>query len=388
MSQFIDFIPSPVYLANKKAYKEGWPVICNEGGTRSGKTYSIVQLLIHIAAKWEPGIKISIVSRSMPHLKDGALFDFKRIMRQWQMFSYAEWNATDFVYEFDNGSMIKFIGMEDPEKAHGPGRDILYINEANHLTKDLYDQLSQRTTKMEFLDWNPANFQSWVYDLADNPKNKKIVSTYRNNKSNLTQKIIDKVESYQYLPDSFMWDVYGLGKRGSSEEIIYRGWQYIDELPGKGDRVYGLDFGFVHPCALIEVQLYEGAAYIDESIYESGLTKPELTEKIKAIIKDRSPIYADSSEADSIEELYRKGLNIHKANKDVWSGIITVKSIPLYITRRSINLINEIQGYKWKKDRNNIVLEEPVKDNDDAMDALRYAIHTRMGKPKITLFAV
>ena len=136
------------------------------------------------------------------------------------MFSYSEWNATDFVYEFENGSMIKFIGMEDPEKAHGPGRDILYINEANHLTKDLYDQLSQRTTKMEFLDWNPANFQSWVYELADNPKNKKIVSTYRNNKSNLTQKIIDKVESYQHLPDSFMWDVYGLGKRGSDRKSV------------------------------------------------------------------------------------------------------------------------------------------------------------------------
>jgi phage terminase large subunit len=388
MSPLIDFIPSPVYLANRKAYREGWPVICNEGGTRSGKTFSIVQLLIHIAAKWEPGVKISIVSRSMPHLKDGALFDFKRIMRQWNMFSYAEWNATDFVYEFENGSLIKFIGMEDPEKAHGPGRDILYINEANHLKKDLYDQLSQRTTKMEFLDWNPANFQSWVYDVADDPKNKKIVSTYKNNRSNLTQKIIDKVESYEHLPDKFMWEVYGLGKRGSSEETIYRGWQLVDSLPGKGSIAYGLDFGFNHPTALIQVELYDGCYYARETLYKSGLTKPDLTEQMKQLVPAGATIYADSAEPDSIEELYRQGFNIMPSNKDVWNGIMTIKGKRLFVTRDSTNLISELQSYRWKKDKNGNILEEPVKDLDDACDALRYCIHTQESAYKINFLSI
>jgi phage terminase large subunit len=382
------FKPTPVYLANREAYRKGWPIICNEGGTRSGKTYSIVQLLIHIALIWQPGVKISIVSRSMPHLKDGALFDFKKIMRLWNVWNLNYWNATDFTWEDPNGSLIKFIGLEDPDKAHGPGRDILYINEANFISKALYDQLSQRTTQMEFLDWNPANFNSWVYDLADDPANKVIRSTYKNNRSNLTQKVINKVESYQHLPDPFMWQVYGLGLRGASEEIIYRGWELCDEMPGKGDVVYGLDFGFVHPCAMVEVEFYEGAVYVDEKIYKSGLTKPELTELIKGIVKTKAAIYADSNEADSIEELYRNGLNIHKANKDVWAGIITVKGLKLFITRRSTNVIREKQGYKWKKDKNDKILEEPVKENDDAMDAERYAIHTHLTQPKANFWTL
>jgi len=378
----IDFVASPVYLANKKAFKEGYPIICNEGGTRSGKTYSLIQLLIHIADEWNPGIKISIVSRSMPHLKDGALYDFKKIMKYWQIWDLNEWNATDFVYNFNNGSLIKFIGMEDPEKAHGPGRDILYINEANFIKKSLYDQLSQRTTMCEFLDWNPAEFTSYVYDLAEDPKNKKIKSTYKNNQSNLTQKTIDKVESYKLLPDPFMWQVYGLGLRGASEEIIYRGYQYIDEMPGKGEVVYGLDFGFVHPNVFMKIEIYEGSIYLDELIYQSGQTKPELTAAILTHNIGYSFIYADASEADSIEELHRNGLNIHPANKDVWNGIITCKSHPLFITRRSTNTIREIKGYKWKKDKNDNILEEPVKEDDDAMDAWRYGQHTYFSKPR------
>jgi phage terminase large subunit len=295
---------------------------------------------------------------------------------------------TDFTFHFYNGSYIEFFGLEDADKAHGPGRDILFINEANFIPKAVYDQLAMRTTGKILLDLNPSEFNSWVYLIAEDPANINIHSTYKDNLANLSEQQVAFIESYQHLPDKFMWQVYGLGLRGASEEIIYRGWQLVDEMPGKGEVVYGLDFGFVHPTALIAVEFYEGDAYIDEAIYQSGLTKPELTELIKGIIKGRAKIYADSSEADSIEELYRNGLNIHKANKDVWSGIITVKSVRLFITRRSKNVIREIQGYKWKKDKNDNILEEPVKEGDDAMDAARYAIHTHLAKPKMNYFAL
>lgn len=378
----IDFIPTPVYLANKKAFKEGFSVICNEGGSRSGKTYSIVQLLIHIACFWQPGVRVTIVSRSLPHLKQGALRDFKKIMKDWKMWSLDNWNATDNIFNFDNGSYIEFIGLEEPEKAHGPSRDILYINEANYLRKALYDQLSQRTTQCEFLDWNPAEFTSWVYDLADDGKSKIIHSTFRNNLSNLPQKIIDKIMSYKELADDFMWNVYGLGLRGASAELIYPKWKEFKELPNRGNIFYGLDFGFVHPSALVRCELYEGAFYVEEKIYLSGLTKPELFDKIKAIVEEDAVIYADAAEPDSIEELYRMGLNIKPADKDVWNGIVTVKAHPLFIS--GVNIKSEIGGYKWKKDKNENLIEEPVKEKDDLMDAMRYAIYTHLNKPQIS----
>ena len=321
----------------------------------------------------------------MPHLKDGALFDFKKLMKEWRIWDTNDWNATDFVYEYPNGSLIKFIGMEDPEKAHGPGRDILYINEANHISKSLYDQLSQRTTRMELLDWNPANFTSWVYDLEDDPKNKSIVSTYKNNLSNLSQKIIDKIESYALLDDLFMWNVYGLGVRGASEELIYPKWRKIDRMPGKGDRFFGLDFGFVNPCALVEVEHHEGANYLQEKLYTSGKTIADIIKLMDGLgISKRLPIYADSAEPKSIEEIFRAGYNIHPADKDVWAGILTVKSYPMYITSDSPNLQKEANSYKWAKNRAGILLEEPVKDLDHGLDGGRYAIHTHLTKPKLS----
>lgn len=388
MSQSIKFKRSPVFRANKLAYLEGWPIICNEGGSRSGKSYSIIQLLILIAAYYKPGIRISIVSHSLPHIKKGAYRDFQTIMKGWQLWDDEEFSYTDFVYTFSNGSYVELIGLEDESKARGPGRDILFINEANLVKKGLFDQLAMRTTGQIFLDWNPADFNSWVYEIADDPKNKKIHSTYRNNLSNLSANQVAIIEGYKDLPDPFMWEVYGSGKRGASEEIIFRGWKTYSETP-KGDVFYGLDFGFVHPAAVVKVTLHEGAAYIEEIIYQSGLTMSDLAGKVLNLQLGFTPLYCDAAEPKSIEELYRYGINVHKADKDdVWATIMKMKSMPLFIHENSKNLIREMQGYKWKKDKNDRLLEEPVKENDDLIDAARYAIFTHTTKPSWEVFTV
>ena len=275
----IEFEPTPVYYANKKAYKEGWPVICNEGGSRSSKSYSICQLLITIAAT-QKGKRISIVSHSLPHIKRGAYRDFKDIMEKWHLWNDECFSYTDFVYTFPNESYIELFGLEDEGKARGPGRDILFINEANLIKKSLYDQLAMRTTSTIFLDWNPADFTSWVYDVADSPKNKRIHSTYKNNISNLSANQIAAIEAYKDLPDDFMWKVYGLGERGAAKEIIYTAWKTYEEEPEGGDTFYGLDFGFTNPCALVKIKHYDGANYIQELLYESGLTLSDLVSRL------------------------------------------------------------------------------------------------------------
>ncbi len=386
-----------------KAIKGGYPVIVEEGGSSSGKTFGTVFVLILLcndqeyrrqilSAMWpdlaNKPLRVSIVSDSLPNIKKGVYRDFVINMNMLNIWDVNRWRATDFVYHFPDGSYIELFGLEDEGKARGPRRDILYMNEANNNRLEVYYQLAMRTTGPKILDLNPAEFNSWVYELADQPENKRLHSTYLDNIQNLTQEQIRFIESYKALPDPFMWQVYGLGLRGASEEIIYRHYTIIDELPGKGEKIYGLDFGFVHPNAFVEVEIYEGGIYINELIYKSGMTKPELNAEIRGLITGYAKIYADAAEPDSIEELHRMGLNIHPAKKDVWAGIITMKSHPMFITRRSANLIREIKGYKWKKDKNDKILEEPVKDADDLCDAARYAVHSHLRKPKITLFSV
>ena len=371
---------TPVFYANKKAYEEGYPVICNEGGSRSSKSYSVVQLLIHIALS-NPNTRISMVSHSLPHIKRGVYRDFKNILEQWNIWDEKDFRYTDFIYTFKNGSYIELFGLEDPDKAKGPARDILFVNEANLISKALFDQLLIRTTGQSFLDWNPADFISWVYEVADNPKNKRIHSTYLNNITNLSDSQIRNIEQYKDLPDDFMWKVYGLGERGSAKEIIYTQWKQYDEAPD-GDVFYGLDFGYVHPAALIKVTHYEGQNYFEEIVYQSGLTLSDLSRLIKEKLPERATIYADAAEPKSIEELYRQGFNIKPAQKDVWAGIVKMKSYSINLHYNSKNLRREFMSYKWKKDKNDNVIEEPVKANDDLMDACRYAVFTHLTKPK------
>jgi phage terminase large subunit len=371
---------TPVFYANKKAYEEGYPVICNEGGSRSSKSYSVVQLLIHIALS-KPNTRISFVSHSLPHIKRGVYRDFKGIMEQWNIWDEKDFRYTDFIYTFKNGSYIELFGLEDPDKAKGPARDILFVNEANLISKALFDQLLIRTTGQVFLDWNPADFISWVYEVADNPQNKRIHSTYLNNISNLSDSQIRNIEQYKDLPDDFMWKVYGLGERGSAKEIIYTQWKQYDEAPD-GDVFYGLDFGYVHPAALIKVTHHEGQNYFEEIVYQSGLTLSDLSRLIKEKLPERATIYADAAEPKSIEELYRQGFNIKPAQKDVWAGIVKMKSYPINLHYNSKNLRREFMSYKWKKDKNDNVIEEPVKANDDLMDACRYAVFTHLTKLK------
>lgn len=368
-----------------QALNEGWPIVVNEGGARSGKSYGTIQILIHIATT-RPKTRISIVSHSLPHIKRGAYRDFTEIMDDWGLWDDNQFSFTEFVYTFKNGSYIELFGLEDPGKARGPGRDILFINEANLLSKLIFDQLAMRTTGQIILDLNPADFDSWCYDIADNPKNKKIHSTYKDNLANLSATQVQYIEAYKD-GDPFMWEVFGLGLRGKSTETIYTHWKLVDALPMRGEVFYGQDFGFVVPSALVRCELFEGAIYVEELLYEPKLTTADLIGRYHQLgMTFTGEIFCDAAEPKTIEEMARARYNVKPADKDVWAGIQKVKSMPLYITENSVNLLKEIKNYKWKVDKDGIVKpeEEPVKVNDHAMDAMRYAIFTKLSGPQFT----
>lgn len=377
---------TPVFLANKRAYDSGkFRVIANQGSTRSSKTYSLCQLMVDVASGGRNSItgelycktQISIVSPSLPHLKKGARRDLLKILEDQFIYDENNFNRTDQIYTFPGtGSYIEFFGAEDSKRVRGPSRKILYLNEANLSSKDIYLQLALRTEETIFIDFNPADEFSYVYEVADKPGNKLIVSTYQNNRANLSKEQIEEIEGLKDA-DENLWKVFGLGLRGTSSETIYTHYKIVDELPGRGEQIYGQDFGYNVPSALVDIELYENGVYWDEVIYEPKLTTGDLIEKCKALqVKKIRPIYCDAAEPKTIEELVRAGYNAMPADKDVTEGIRKVKSRPLYITRRSVNILKEIKSYKWKTDKDGKVLDEPVKFNDHAMDAGRYGTFT------------
>lgn len=389
---------TPVFWANKKAYDKGiHRVIANQGSTRSSKTFSLSQLMIDIASGGINQItgkpygrkEISIVSPSLPHLKKGARKDVLKNLEDQMIFNENDFNRTDQIYTFPaTKSYIEFFGAEDALKVRGPGRDILYLNEANLLSKDTALQLFLRTREVIFMDFNPADEYSWVYEVADRTGNKLIISTYLNNLANLTREQIAEIEALKDA-DENLWKVFGLGQRGTSSESIYTHWKLCDDLPMRGEVIYGQDFGYNVASALIRIEFFDGALYWDEVLYEQKLTTGDLIERYKSIgMSKTGNIYCDAAEPKTIEELCRAGYNAVSADKDVTEGIRKVKSMPLYITKRSTNLLKEIRSYKWKIDRDGKVLDEPVKFNDHALDAGRYGTFTYLHAPQLSWVAM
>lgn len=360
-----------------QALQEGYRIICHQGGTRSGKTYSIIQLLIGLALKERQ--QISVVSVAMPHLRRGAMRDWQLQMESCDLYDEDQHYKTEGKYTYPNNSYMEFFSVDEPTKVRGPGRDILFINEANLINRDTFFQLLVRTRKTIILDYNPADEYHWIYDdVIPRSDCKFIQSTYLDNPF-LPKEQISEIERLKNIGGNY-WQVYGLGERGQREGLIYPKHITVNEIPDCKVKGYGLDFGYSSdPTALIEVGIQGERTYEREIIYQTGLTNSDLISKMKALdIDKRTPIYADSAEPQRIEEIYRAGFNIHSVKKgpdSIKIGIDTLSRFERCIDVNSPNLIKEIKGYSWSQDKNGKLLDKPEPFNDHAMDAVRYFIH-------------
>lgn len=364
---------SIVFEKNYSALFEGNKrFLVNQGSSRSSKTYSICQLLIIYALK-TPNKVISVIRKTFPTLRATVMRDFFEVMKNMEIYDRNFHNKTENIYQFPNGSIIEFFSADDEQKIRGRKRDICWCNEANELFYDDFLQLNMRTTGKFIVDYNPSDASCWIYEL---PEEEKIVikSTYKDNPF-LEQSIIKQIENLQFT-DTALWSIYGLGERASSRKNIYHNWTMLDEKPSYMTQyIYGLDFGFNHPTALIKVWFWEDELFFEKIIYESYLTTTDLVERMNELLGvDKTEIMADYARPEIIQELSFAGFNIHNAKKAVKKGIDNIKTFKVSILSKDKDLIKEYENYMWKKVGDTIT-DEPVKLYDDAMDAIRYAVY-------------
>lgn len=358
-------------------------VTINQGGTSSGKTYAIIQLLFTLAVENDNTI-ITVVGQDIPNLKKGALRDAKTIYAAslpLQML-VENYNKTDRVFEFKNGSIIEFASYDDEQDAKSGKRDYLFINEANGITYNTYWQLAIRTRKRIFIDYNPtATF--WVHEKLIGQQDVELLLSDHRNNTFLPEEQHHEIEN---IPDKELWKVYARGLTGRVYGLIYPKYQLCDGIPEFVKTCYGLDFGFNHKSALIEIGTWENRLYWHELIYQSELTIADLIYQMKQLSIDKKIIHADSARPDAIEDLKRAGFNVRQADKDVKNGIDFIKRHQLYITKSSTGIIKEIQHYKWKE-KDSKFIDEPVKFRDDAMDAARYGSYSERKSDTIIVSA-
>ena len=349
-----------------------------QGGSSSSKTFSIIPLLITYAVD-NPKAEISIVSESIPHLRRGVIRDFIKIMDWTDNFNANNWNKSNHTYTFSNGSFIEFFSVDQPDKLRGARRDVLFINEANNISFEAYQQLSIRTKKFIYLDFNPTS-EFWAHtELMNDRDSDFIVLTYKDNEAldkSIVQEIEkarDKAEVSSYWAN--WWRVYGLGEIGNLEGVIFGNWKQINNIPSEAKYLCtGLDFGFTNdPTAVVDIYKYNDSIIVDEVLYQSGLTNNEIH---KALYDKMRLIVADSAEPKSIEEIRRMGSKIIGATKgkdSILHSIQLIQQHELLVTANSTNLIKELRGYVWLKDKSGKSLNEPIDYLNHGIDALRYA---------------
>lgn len=352
-------------------------VVINQGGTSSGKTYAIEQVLFCLAAENEKQV-ITIVGQDIPNLKAGALRDALSMYNKSDQLKQLikNFNKTDRIFEFYNDSIIEFKSYADAQDAKSGKRDYLFVNEANGITWNIYTELALRTRTRIFIDYNP-NSEFWVHDqLIGKPGVELIISDYRHNPF-LDRAMADKIEGIQET-DVERWKVYARGLTGRVSGLVFTNWFLVDDIP-KDARLIGagLDFGFSNDqTGCLEVYIQNGELWIDELFYETELTNKDISAKLSANgVSKNTEIVADSAEPKSIEELKRMGWLISPAKKgadSVNNSIDILKRYKLNITRRSVNLHKELGRYKWKVDRSGKPLNEPVDTWNHLIDPLRY----------------
>lgn len=347
-----------------------------QGGTRSGKTFSILVCLIEFCFQnRNSGWTITVVRKSYPSLRASVLRDFIHILKENNWYDERYHNKTESTYDLW-GTKWEFISIDQPQKIRGAKRNICFINEANELNLEDFRQLILRTTHRMILDYNPSDEYHWIYDEVIPRDDANFYrSTYLDNPF-IGQDTINEIERLKETDENY-WRVYGLGLRGKSRETIFETSIYT-ELPEKAKLVaFGLDFGFSNdPSALAKVYLCDNGLYIEEMIYQGGLTNSDIAEKLTEYgVGRHDEIIADSAEPKSIETIHRLGFNVKPSKKGADSirvGIDTMRRHKLHIKHDSLNAQKEFRNYKWKTDKNGKMLSTPVDAYNHLIDAVRY----------------
>lgn len=364
--------------------------IIQRGGARSGKSMAVLQYLIYRMTT-QQNAQILITRKTFPSLRLTALKVFLELLKEYSHYRYCDHSLSNstLLYRPTN-AFVAFLSIDNPERIMSTEWNYIYEEEAVEFKYEdhmrLQTRLSSPTDSINqiILAFNPVGALHWiktrVVDVDEDLL--EVISNYKDNKF-----ISPEYVKRRLLPlkrqDKNAWRIFGEGEWGSLENIIYKNYDTVNTLPIKdGEVAYGLDFGYNVPTALVKIKEVDDEYYIKENIYQTSMTNSDLIEKMKRLLIGDNLIYCDSSEPQRIEELRRAGFNARKADKSVTDGLDFVKRKQLHITKASVNTIKEISSYSYREDANDNVIDDPVKFNDHAMDAMRYGIYSHWGNKR------
>ena len=365
-------------------------IIVEQGGTRSGKTFNILLYIIFEYCLKNNNKTITIARKTFPSVRATVMRDFIDILKQYGLYREEHHNKSSSEYKLNN-NLVEFISVDQPQKIRGRKRDILFINEANELDFEDWQQLVFRTTEKIIIDYNPSDEYHWIYDKVLNRGDVDFYKTTYLDNPFLDKSIIKEIERLKQTDEQY-WQIYGLGEKGISKATIFNYYE-VSHIPYDAELVsYGADAGYTNdPSTLVSVYKKDHNLYIKEHLYRTMMTTKDLSDHFKRESVGRNTIYFDAAEPRLIDELRRMGHNIQpslKGRDSVNAGIDLLKRFKIHLVASDDNLIMEFRNYKWVTDKSGKLTNTPVDKNNHLIDAVRYATYSIMSRPNFGKYAV
>jgi phage terminase large subunit len=386
---------TPIFHRARKAVATGrFNAFVFEGGSRSSKTYSLIQFFIVYAIEnYDKPTRVVIARKKGTWITPTVWTDFKNVLLTTGLFPVCAINNTLRTIRLYS-TTFEFVGLDDTQRLHGLTTDIFWINEAMEATKDDFDQLEQRCSRFSVLDYNPSAEEHWIYDSVCERKDCYFDHSTMIDNPFIPENMRRKILSYEPTEENFRqgtadkrkWMIYGLGRRAKIEGLVFDGYTLIKEVPLWVKRKwYGMDFGYsADPSACVEVGFLDNALYIDEKFYRTGMLSTDIIRELKGLPSLK--ILSESADPRLLQEIHNAGLNIHPVAKyagSVQAGIDFMRTKRIYITENSPNVKKEFDNYTYQQDKSGKWLNVPVDDYNHAIDAIRYVCMMElMGRKK------
>jgi len=368
-----------IYAEIEKAVANGFVTVSEQGGGRSSKTYNTVIWII-VRCLTVPHTTVSICRATLPALKGSVLRDFEDVMKQAKEWSAKNFNKSELIYTFSNGSWVEFFSCDNEQKLRGRKRKILFVNEANEISFMEWQQLKMRTTELSIIDYNPSfSDEHWICDVNRDPRTYHFITTYKDNPF-LEQTVVDEIESLKNKNRS-LWQIYGEGLQAAVEGLVFTNVSTVDEIPPskyRRLRFIGTDWGYTNdPTAIIEVTIEQetNTIYCDELCYRTQMLTSDIIRELKAVPPCK--VISESADPRLVQEIYRAGINIHPVDKfkgSIEAGITKMQEYSIVLTRRSSNLHKEFRNYTYQQDKEGKWLNQPIDAWNHGIDAVRYVI--------------
>lgn len=374
----------------KHLVKSDKKIIVEQGGTRSGKTYNILLWIIFEYCTKHKKKVITICRKTFPSLRATVLRDFFDIIKSQNIYSELFHNKSNSEYNL-YGNLVEFISLDQPQKIRGRKRDLLFVNEANELYFEDWQQLIFRTQEKIIIDFNPSDEYHWIYDKVIPRKDCDFFKTTYLDNPFIEDVIKEEIERLKKTDEQY-WQIYGLGERAASRSTIFN-YVEINKIPEEAKLLaYGMDFGYTNdPSTLVSVYTQDHNLYIKEHLYKTQMTTLDIHKFLLAENLEKNPIYADSAEPRLINELRVMGHHIFpsiKGKDSVNAGIDLLKRYKIYILSSSNNAIQEFRNYKWTEDKSGRLTNIPIDKDNHIIDPCRYATYSILSRPNFGKYTI